>query len=231
MSRSRLSRSSKAGPFATSRRRCKSDAKIVKRVDRSPRCRADAEASAPRRPHPEGLFFPDTYFFATGSTDAALLKRAYRLMQERLDAAWASRARGLPLANPVRGADARIDRRKGDRPRRGPAAGRGRVHQSAETRHASADRSRRDLRHRRALRRQPEEDAISKAIRRSTPTFASGLPPTPIALPGQASLDAVLHPAAVPYLYFVARGDGSSEFSTNLADHNRAVAKYQRGGR
>jgi UPF0755 protein len=58
-----------------------------------------------------------------------------------------------------------------------------------------------------------------------------GLPPTPIALPGQASLDAVLHPAAVPYLYFVARGDGSSEFSTNIADHNRAVAKYQRGGR
>ena len=55
-----------------------------------------------------------------------------------------------------------------------------------------------------------------------------GLPPTPIALPSQASLDAVLHPPPTPYLYFVARGDGSSEFSTNLADHNRAVAKYQR---
>ena len=58
-----------------------------------------------------------------------------------------------------------------------------------------------------------------------------GLPPTPIALPGQASLDAVTHPPKTPYLYFVARGDGSSEFSTNLADHNRAVAKYQRGPR
>lgn len=58
-----------------------------------------------------------------------------------------------------------------------------------------------------------------------------GLPPTPIALPSQASLDAVLHPPVSSYLYFVARGDGSSEFSTNLAEHNRAVAKYQRGHR
>jgi UPF0755 protein len=56
-----------------------------------------------------------------------------------------------------------------------------------------------------------------------------GLPPTPIALPGQAALDAVTRPPKTPYLYFVARGDGSSEFSSNLADHNRAVAKYQRG--
>jgi UPF0755 protein len=58
-----------------------------------------------------------------------------------------------------------------------------------------------------------------------------GLPPTPIALPSQASLDAVLHPPATDYLYFVARGDGSSQFSTNLIEHNRAVAKFQKGGR
>ena len=58
-----------------------------------------------------------------------------------------------------------------------------------------------------------------------------GLPPTPIALPGQASLDAVVNPPPSDYLYFVARGDGSSQFSTNLADHNRAVAKFQKGGR
>ena len=57
-----------------------------------------------------------------------------------------------------------------------------------------------------------------------------GLPPTPIALPSQASLDAVLHPPETPYLYFVSRGDGSSAFSASLAEHNRAVAKYQQRG-
>jgi len=59
----------------------------------------------------------------------------------------------------------------------------------------------------------------------------SGLPPTPIALPGQQSIAAVLNPPATRYLYFVSRGDGTSEFSTNLSDHNRAVAKFQKGGR
>jgi UPF0755 protein len=58
-----------------------------------------------------------------------------------------------------------------------------------------------------------------------------GLPPTPIALPGQASIEAVVNPPRTDYLYFVARGDGSSQFSTNLGDHNRAVAKFQRGAR
>jgi UPF0755 protein len=58
-----------------------------------------------------------------------------------------------------------------------------------------------------------------------------GLPPTPIALPSQASLDAVVDPPQTPYLYFVSRGDGSSEFSAKLIEHNRAVSKYQKGGR
>ena len=58
-----------------------------------------------------------------------------------------------------------------------------------------------------------------------------GLPPTPIALPSQASLDAVTQPPATSYLYFVSRGDGTSEFSASLADHNRAVARYQKGGK
>ena len=58
-----------------------------------------------------------------------------------------------------------------------------------------------------------------------------GLPPTPIALPSQASLDAVLHPPVSEYLYFVARGDGTSKFSATLAEHNRAVSKFQKGGR
>ena len=57
------------------------------------------------------------------------------------------------------------------------------------------------------------------------------MPPTPIALPSQASLDAVLHPPRTDYLYFVSRGNGTSEFTTNLADHTRAVNRYQKGGR
>jgi UPF0755 protein len=58
-----------------------------------------------------------------------------------------------------------------------------------------------------------------------------GLPPTPIALASQASIDVVMNPPKTAYLYFVSRGDGRSEFSANLADHNRAVSKYQKGGR
>jgi UPF0755 protein len=59
----------------------------------------------------------------------------------------------------------------------------------------------------------------------------TGLPPTPIALPGAASIDAAMHPDPTPYLYFVARGDGTSHFSTSLDEHNRAVNRYQRGPR
>jgi len=71
-------------------------------------------------------------------------------------------------------------------------------------------------------------------LRRDTPfnTYTRrGLPPTPIAMPGKASLIAVVHPEDIEALYFVSRGDGTSEFSSNLADHNRAVSRYQRGGR
>ena len=207
----------------------KSDSNIVKRAIEL----SDAElmrSIGAAEAAPEGLFFPDTYYFASGSTDTALLKRAYHLMHERLDAAWVSRASGLPLANPYealtlasiveketgRAADRPlvaavfINRLKlGMRLQTDPAV----IYGIGERFDGTLKKS--DL----------ENDHAFNTYGRS------GLPPTPIALPGQASLDAVLHPAAVPYLYFVARGDGSSEFSSNIADHNRAVAKYQRGGR
>ncbi|HEV7413308.1 MAG TPA: endolytic transglycosylase MltG [Casimicrobiaceae bacterium] len=207
----------------------KSDAKIAKRAIDLPDVELMRNIGATETA-PEGLFFPDTYFFASGSTDAALLKRAYRLMHERLDAAWGSRASGLPLANPYealtlasiveketgRAADRPlvaavfINRLKlGMRLQTDPAV----IYGIGERFDGNLKKS--DL---------ENDHAFNTYVR-------SGLPPTPIALPGQASIDAVLHPAAVPYLYFVARGDGSSEFSSNIADHNRAVAKYQRGGR
>ncbi len=203
--------------------------KIVKRVIDLPDTELMRSISATETA-PEGLFFPDTYFFASGSTDTALLTRAYRMMHERLDAAWASRGSGLPLANPYealilasiveketgRAADRPlvaavfINRLKlGMRLQTDPAV----IYGIGERFDGNLKKS--DL---------ETDHPFNTYVR-------SGLPPTPIALPGQASLDAVLHPAPVPYLYFVARGDGSSEFSSNIADHNRAVAKYQRGGR
>ena len=179
---------------------------------------------------PEGWFFPETYFFVQGTTDAALLTRAHRLMQQRLATAWAARAPGLPLATPYealilasiveketgRSADRPliaavfINRlRQGMRLQTDPTV----IYALGE--HFDGSLHRRDL---------DADHPFNTYVR-------DGLPPTPIALPSQASLDAVLHPPSTSYLYFVARGDGSTEFSTNLDDHNRAVAKYQKRAR
>ena len=179
---------------------------------------------------PEGEFFPDTYYFATGSTDASLLVRAYRTMQQRLTAAWAARAPELPLSTPYEALTlASIVEKETGRPADRPliaAVFINRLRQGMRLQtdptvifgmgeQFSGNLKRRDL---------DADHAFNTYTR-------DGLPPTPIALPSQASIDAVLHPPASPFLYFVSRGDGSSEFSTNLADHNRAVAKYQRSGR
>ena len=180
--------------------------------------------------HPEGLFFPDTYFLATGSSDLALLKRAYRSLRERLDAAWSRRAPDLPLASPY---DALILASIVEK----------------ETGHAKD----RPLiasvfinRLKRGMRLQTDPAVIygmgarfdgnlrKRDLEADTPYntyLRDGLPPTPIALPSQASIDVVVDPPATAYLYFVSRGDGTSEFSANLVDHNRAVSKYQKAAR
>jgi UPF0755 protein len=180
--------------------------------------------------NPEGLFSPDTYFFASGSTDAALLARAYRTMQERLASAWAARAPELPFSSAYQALIlASIVEKETGRPADRPLVAAVFVNRLKQGMRLQTDPSviyglgerfdgnltKRDL---------GSDNAFNTYVR-------NGMPPTPIALPSQASLDAVLHPPASPYLYFVARGDGSSEFSTNLADHNRAVSKYQRGNR
>lgn len=178
----------------------------------------------------EGWFFPDTYFFASGATDTSLLARAYRMMQQRLDAAWAARASGLPFNSPYEALilASIVEKETGraaDRPLIASVLvnrlQRGMRLQADPTviyglgTHFDGNLTRRDL----------DTDTAYNTYTRD------GLPPTPIGLPGQASLDAVLHPPPTPYLYYVSRGDGSSEFSTNLAEHNRAVAKYQKNGR
>ena len=177
-------------------------------------------------PHPEGQFFPDTYFFANGSSDLAVLKRAQRSLQSRLAAAWEKRAPGLPLATPYEALIlASIVEKE-----TGRAADRPLI--------ASVFINR--LRQRMRLQTDPtviygmgasfDGNLRRRDLENDTPynTYTrDGLPPTPIALPSQASLDAVLNPPATPFLYFVSRGDGSSEFSATLAEHNRAVARYQ----
>ena len=178
----------------------------------------------------EGWFFPDTYFFAAGSSDLALLVRAHRLMRERLDRAWAKRAADLPLKEPyelliLASVVEKETGRAADRPLIASVfVNRLRIGMRLQSdptviyglgAQFDGNLRKRDL----------EADTAWNTYTRD------GLPPTPIALPGQAALDAVANPPQTPYLYFVARGDGTSEFSANLAEHNRAVAKFQLGRR
>jgi len=202
---------------------------IVKRVSDLPDADLMTKIGTSEK-QPEGWFFPDTYFFAAGATDASILVRAHRLMRERLAAAWETRAAGLPLSSSYEALIlASLVEKETGRAADRPLVASVFVNRLRQGMKLQSDPSviygmgekfegnitRRDL---------DRDQAFNTYTR-------DGLPPTPIALPSQASLDAVLHPPATPYLYFVARGDGSSEFSTNLAEHNRAVAKYQRGVR
>ncbi|MEO8739495.1 MAG: endolytic transglycosylase MltG [Casimicrobiaceae bacterium] len=179
---------------------------------------------------PEGWFFPDTYFFAAGSSDASILTRANRMMQDRLALAWTARDPSVPLTSPEQALilASIVEKETGraaDRPliaavfinrlRQGM-----RLQTDPTVIYGLGDRFDGNLR-----RRDLDTDHPFNTYTRD------GLPPAPIAMPSQASLDAVLHPPTSPYIYFVARGNGTSEFSSNLADHNRAVAKYQKGGR
>ncbi|MFT7773655.1 endolytic transglycosylase MltG [Roseateles sp.] len=177
---------------------------------------------------PEGRFFPDTYAYSRGVSDLTVLKRARAAMQRRLAAAWAARAPELPLKN----AEEALILASIVEKETGAAADRSRVAAVFVNR----------LRVGMPLQTDPTViyglgEAFDGNLRKrdllaDTPfnTYTrGGLPPTPIAMPGQASLQAALHPAAVKSLYFVSRGDGSSEFSEDLTAHNRAVNKYIRG--
>ena len=181
-------------------------------------------------PAPEGLFFPDTYYFAAGSSDLAVLKRAYHALHERLAAAWARREPGLPLASPyeVLILASLVEKETGraeDRPFVASVfvnrLARGmRLQTDPAVIYGIGERFDGNLR-----KHDLEADSPYNTYLRT------GLPPTPIALPSQASLDVVVNPPPTPYLYFVSRGDGTSQFSASLLEHNRAVSKYQRGGR
>ena len=176
----------------------------------------------------EGRFFPDTYTYAKGSTDLSVLLRASHAMDKKLSAAWAQRSASGTLQSPeqlliLASIVEKETGRASDRP------------MIAAVFHN---------RLRIGMRLQTDPTVIygmgpsfDGNLRRAdlladTPwnTYTRvGLPPTPIAMPGSAALLATVQPAVSDALYFVARGDGTSQFSTSLDDHNRAVNKYQRG--
>jgi len=178
---------------------------------------------------PEGRFHPDTYAYSKGSSDIAVLRRAYRAMQKRLEVAWQDRAPDTPL----RSADEALVLASIVEKETGTTADRGRVAGVFVNR----------LRIGMPLQTDPtviygmgpafDGNIRKRDLQADTPYntyLRTGLPPTPIAMPGKAALLAAVRPDATKALYFVARGDGSSEFSDTLADHNRAVNLYQRVG-
>ncbi|MCE3262297.1 MAG: mltG [Pseudoduganella sp.] len=176
---------------------------------------------------PEGLFFPDTYLFAKGSSELAIFRQAHSMLMKRLGEAWERRAPGLPYRTPYEALTMAsiVEKETGQK--------------SERTMIAAVFVNRLKL----GMMLQTDPTVIygigpkfdgnirRKDLETDTPYntyMRTGLPPTPISLPGVASLMAAMAPAKSGALYFVARGNGTSQFSDNLTDHNRAVNQYQK---
>ena len=176
----------------------------------------------------EGRFFPDTYTYAKGSSDLAVLKRAARAMDKKLEAAWSQRQPDTPLKSPeqalILASIVEKETGKGsDRPQiAGVFTNRMRIGMPLQT----------DPTVIYGMGAKFDGNLRKRDLQTDTPwnTYTRrGLPPTPIAMPGKSALLAAVQPAQTKALYFVARGDGSSQFSATLDEHNRAVNKFQRG--
>ena len=176
---------------------------------------------------PEGLFFPDTYLFAKGSSELAIFRQAHTMLIAKLSEAWEKRDPNLPYKNPYEALTMAsiVEKETGQKSERAMIAG------------VFVNRLRLGM----LLQTDPtviygmgaryDGKIRKKDLETDTPynTYTrAGLPPTPIALPGVQSLTAALAPAKTGALYFVSRGNGTSQFSDNLTDHNRAVNQYQR---
>lgn len=204
----------------------------------SPRLKHDTEGMSDREllaaigaaeTHPEGLFFPDTYYFDVGSSDIEVYRRAYHAMQEVLARAWAARSEPLPYANPYQALvmASIIEKETGVPEERALISAvfvnRLRIGMRLQTDpsviYGMGARFDGNLR---------KDDLLTDTPYNSY--TRPGLPPTPIALPGEAAIGAALAPANSRALYFVATGGGRHHFSSSLEEHNRAVNRYQRGG-
>lgn len=177
--------------------------------------------------HPEGQFFPDTYFFVRGTEDKELLRRAWKRMQAVLAEEWSQRTQGLPFNTAYEALvlASIVEKETGREEERAKIAG------------VFVRRMQKNMR----LESDPtviygmgeayQGDIRAQDLREDTlynTYLHAGLPPTPIALPGRAAIHAVLHPAAGEELYFVAKGDGSHAFSVTLHEHKQKVDRYQR---
>jgi UPF0755 protein len=184
---------------------------------------------APEAPYAtaEGLFFPDTYLFAKNSSDMQIYRQAHEMMMKRLKSAWEKRDPNLPYADPYQALimASLVEKETGQKSERAMIAGvfvnrlkTGMLLQTDPTVIYGMG-SRYDGKiHKKDLETDTPYNTYTRA----------GLPPTPIALPGVASLAAALTPAKTEALYFVSRGDGTSHFSASLNEHNKAVNQYQR---
>ena len=194
-----------------------SDAALMKQVDTDYR-------------HPEGLFFPDTYLFAKGSSELAIYRQSHTAMLQHLKAAWEKRAPDLPYATPYEALTMAsiVEKETGQKSERAMIAA------------VFVNRLKQGM----MLQTDPtviygmgekfDGNIRKKDLETDTPYntyMRMGLPPTPIALPGSQSLAAALAPARSNVLYFVSRGNGTSHFSDNLPEHNRAVNLYQRASK
>jgi UPF0755 protein len=177
--------------------------------------------------HPEGLFAPETYVYDPGTSDLDIYRQAYRAQMKLLQDAWAARKGDLPYASPYEALTMAsiIEKETGQASERAMIAG------------VFVNRLRQGM----LLQTDPsviygigpsfdgnlrKRDLLADGPYNSY--TRAGLPPTPIALPGRASIEAAFNPANTSALYFVSRGDGTSHFSATLAEHNRAVDTYQR---
>ena len=174
----------------------------------------------------EGLFFPDTYYFDRSTPDTVILQRSYDAMKSKLSDAWLKRAKGLPYKNSYEALimASIVEKETGQASERPLIAGvfinRLRVGMRLQTDPSVIY----------GMGAEYKGNIRKKDLLTDTPYNSytrNGLPPTPIAMPGLASIEAALHPADTKALYFVGKGDGTHAFSNSLEEHNRAVVKYQ----
>ena len=174
----------------------------------------------------EGLFFPDTYHFPRGTSDVDFLKRSYQRLQYVLDQEWQNRAENLPYKTPYEALimASIVEKETGLASERAKIAG------------VFVRRLNKNMRLQTdptviyVMGRQFDGNIRRKDLKIDSPYITyryKGLPPSPISLVGREAIHAALHPEDGKELYFVAKGDGSHYFSENLAEHNRAVVKYQ----